>query len=127
MYQRIKLTPISCTPPHTGPFALIEDETGKFGATPIIMIILDDEHKHLMRTAAEEVRARGAEVFVITDNINLAEGIADQDNVIVIPTNGPLTALISVLPLQLISYELAIMRGVNPDTPRNLAKAVTVD
>lgn len=39
-----------------GPFALIEDETGKFGATPIIMIILDDKYAHHMRTAAEEVR-----------------------------------------------------------------------
>lgn len=38
-----------------GPFALIEDENGKFGATPIIMIILDDQHAHHMRTAAEEV------------------------------------------------------------------------
>jgi glucosamine--fructose-6-phosphate aminotransferase (isomerizing) len=39
-----------------GPFALIEnDESGKFGATPIIMLILDDQHAHQMRTAAEEV------------------------------------------------------------------------
>ena len=38
-----------------GPFALIEDETGKFGSTPIILLILDDEHAHHMRTAAEEV------------------------------------------------------------------------
>ena len=38
-----------------GPFALIEDENGKFGSTPIIMIILDDQHAHHMRTAAEEV------------------------------------------------------------------------
>jgi glucosamine--fructose-6-phosphate aminotransferase (isomerizing) len=38
-----------------GPFALIDDDSGKFGATPIIMIILDDNHAHCMRTAAEEV------------------------------------------------------------------------
>ena len=38
-----------------GPFALIEDDDGKFGATPIILLILDDEHAHHMRTAAEEV------------------------------------------------------------------------
>jgi glucosamine--fructose-6-phosphate aminotransferase (isomerizing) len=110
-----------------GPFALIEDKTGKFGATPIVMIILDDEHKHSMRTAAEEVKARGAEVIIITDNKDLAEGLTSADSTIVIPSNGPLSALISVLPLQLISYELALLRGVNPDTPRNLAKAVTVD
>lgn len=108
-----------------GPFALIENEKGKFGRTPIIMLILDDEHAHHMRTAAEEVKARGAEIFVITDKRHLADGL--DDNPIIIPTNGPLTALCAVLPMQLIAYELAIMKGINPDTPRNLAKAVTVD
>jgi glucosamine--fructose-6-phosphate aminotransferase (isomerizing) len=39
-----------------GPFALIEDDKGKFGATPIILLIFDDEHAHHMRTCAEEVR-----------------------------------------------------------------------
>ena len=109
-----------------GPFALIENnETGKFGATPIIMIILDDEHAHHMRTAAEEVKARGAEIIIITDKASLAEDL--DPNPIVVPSNGPLTALGTVLPLQLIAYELAMLRGINPDTPRNLAKAVTVD
>jgi glucosamine--fructose-6-phosphate aminotransferase (isomerizing) len=109
-----------------GPFALIEsDENGKLGATPIIMLILDDGHAHHMRTAAEEVRARGADVIIITDKKELAEGL-DEDP-IVIPSNGPMTALGAVMPIQLIAYELAMMRGINPDTPRNLAKAVTVD
>ena len=91
-----------------GPFALIEGESGKFGRTPIIMLILDDEHAQHMRTAAEEVKARGAEIFIITDKRYLADGI--DDNPIVIPTNGPLTALCAVLPLQLIAYELALLR-----------------
>jgi glucosamine--fructose-6-phosphate aminotransferase (isomerizing) len=108
-----------------GPFALIDDETGKFGATPIILIILDDNHAHLMRTAAEEVKARGAKLIIITDKPSLAHDLVA--NPIVIPSNGPLTALGAVLPLQLIAYELAMLRGINPDTPRNLAKAVTVD
>jgi glutamine---fructose-6-phosphate transaminase (isomerizing) len=137
-----------------GPFALIENgDTGKFGATPIIMIILDDNHAQHMKTAAEEVKARGADIIIITDKPELARDL--DDNPIVIPSNGPMTALGAVLPLQLIAYELAIMRyvffcsvfasqrflpsplltprracscsGINPDTPRNLAKAVTVD
>jgi glucosamine--fructose-6-phosphate aminotransferase (isomerizing) len=142
-----------------GPFALIEGKEGKNGATPIIMIILSDKHSHLMRTAAEEVKARGAEVIIITDKPSLAHGL--DDHPIVIPSNGPLTALCAVIPLQLIAYELACLkyvwplvslgclllfwkfiawksfahplsflffdRGINPDTPRNLAKAVTVD
>jgi len=108
-----------------GPFALIEGAEGKDGRTPIIMIILDDEHAHHMRTAAMEVKARNAKVYVVTDNRKLAEGI--DDDPLVIPSNGPLTACIAVLPLQLIAYELAVLKGINPDTPRNLAKAVTVD
>ncbi len=109
-----------------GPFALIEDDAnGKFGATPIIMIILDDNYAHHMRTAAEEVKARGAQLIIITDKKSLANGL--DDDPIIIPSNGPLTALGAVLPLQLIAYELAMLRGINPDTPRNLAKAVTVD
>jgi len=109
-----------------GPFALIEsDENGKCGATPIIMLIFDDDHAHHMRTAAEEVKARGADVIIITDKKSLAEGL--DDDPLVIPSNGPLTALGAVLPIQLLSFELAMLRGINPDTPRNLAKAVTVD
>ena len=108
-----------------GPFALIEGKDGKFGPTPVICLILDDEHAHHMRTCAEEVKARGAMVTIITDNPKLAMGI-DEDP-IVIPNNGPLTALIGILPLQFIAYELAVLRGVNPDVPRNLAKAVTTD
>lgn len=102
-----------------GPFALISE------GTPVILIILDDAHAHLMRTAAEEVRARGAHTIVITDNMNLAEGVADD--VVCIPRDGSLTALLATLPLQLIAYELAVLKGINPDKPRNLAKAVTVD
>lgn len=108
-----------------GPFALIEGGDGREGATPVIVIILDDDHAMQMRTAAEEVKARGAQVIVITDNAKLAAGI-DNDPLI-IPNNGPLTALTAVLPLQLIAYELAVMKGINPDVPRNLAKAVTTD
>eukprot|EP01040_Poterioochromonas_malhamensis_P008138 gene8139-8802_t len=108
-----------------GPFALIEGESGKDGRTPVIAIILEDDHAMHMRTAAEEVKARGAHVIVITDKPKLAAGI-DPDPII-IPSNGPLTALAAVLPLQFLAYELAIIRGINPDVPRNLAKAVTTD
>lgn len=109
-----------------GPFALIENEKdGKFGATPIILIVLDDEHAQHMKTCAEEVRARGAYTIVITDNPKMCANIADA--IIPIPTNGPMTALLASIPLQLIAYELAVRKGINPDVPRNLAKAVTVD
>lgn len=102
-----------------GPFALIEK------GTPIILIILDDAHAQLMRTAAEEVRARGAFTIIITNSPPLAKNIADE--LIVIPSNGLLTSLLASIPLQLIAYEMALLKGIDPDKPRNLAKAVTVD
>ena len=92
-----------------GPFAMIEDDNnGKQGATPIIMLVLDDMHAHHMRTACEEVKARGADLIIITDNKKLADGL--DDDPIIIPSNGPLTALGAVVPLQMIAYELAMMK-----------------
>jgi len=108
-----------------GPFALIEGPEGSEGSTPVIAIILNDDHSMAMRISAEEVKARGAKVYVITDNPKLAVGI-DNDPII-IPNNGPLTALLAVLPLQFIAYELSVIKGINPDAPKNLAKAVTTD
>ena len=99
-----------------GPFALISEDLAK--KTPIIMLILDDEHSHLMRTAAEEVKARHAEVFVITDAPHLAKGL--DDDPIVIPRNGN-SRLISGLPQ--FSPTKALLRGVNPDFWRHPAKA----
>lgn len=104
-----------------GPFALIDDENGgKFGATPIVMIILDDQHAHHMRTACEEVKARGADLVIITDKAELARDL--DDDPIIIPTNDVMTALGALMPLQLIAYEMSLLRGNNPDCPRNLAK-----
>jgi glucosamine--fructose-6-phosphate aminotransferase (isomerizing) len=104
-----------------GPFALIDQEV----STPVILIILDDIHFQFMCTAAAEVKTRGAHVIVITDVINLKSDIADD--IIYISNNGMLTSLLAIIPLQLIAYELAVIKKINPDKPRNLAKAVTVD
>ena len=57
-----------------------------------------------------QVKARGAELIVITDKAELAEGLCEDP--LVVPHNGPLTALGAVLPLQLIAYELALIRYV---------------
>lgn len=92
-----------------GPFALLQsDLTGKQGATPVIMIILDDDHAQEMRMAAEVVKARGAQIHIITDNAALAEEL--DDDPIVIPNNGYLTALAATIPLTLIAYELALIK-----------------
>jgi len=102
-----------------GPFALLEK------GTPVILLIFDDQDAELMKIAAEEVRARGAYNIVITDNPKLVQGIADE--IIRIPSNGPLTALVATIPLQLLAYEMSVGKGIDPDKPKKLAKAVTVD
>jgi hypothetical protein len=54
-------------------YITLQGRDGQDGSTPIILIILDDEHAQQMRTAGEEVKARGADVIIITDNPKLAE------------------------------------------------------
>lgn len=102
-----------------GPFALLEE------GTPIVMVILDDEHALKMRIACEQVEARGADTIIITNKRHLADGLKGE--VIKVPDNGALTALLATIPLQLLAYELAVARGVDPDKPRHLAKSVTTD
>ena len=114
-----------------GPFALIED------GTPIIMIILDDSQAAFMDIAAAEVMTRGAYTIVITNNRAV---VKHADEIIELPASGStapdaqsagtssvLSALVAIVPIQLIAYEMSVARGINPDKPRNLAKAVTVD
>ena len=103
-----------------GPFALIDKDT------PVVLFILDDQHAGLMNIAAQEVHARGAHTIIITDNEKIVDKKTAHD-LIKIPSNGPLTALLGIVPLQLLAYELAIAKGIQPDMPRNLAKTVTVD
>jgi glucosamine--fructose-6-phosphate aminotransferase (isomerizing) len=104
-----------------GPFALLQQ------GIPVIFIILSDEHEKLMKIACAEVTARGATAIIITDSAEMCVGCCERQNIIQIPQCGTLTALLAVIPLQLLAYELAVQRGINPDRPRNLAKAVTVD
>eukprot|EP00386_Alphamonas_edax_P004847 GDKI01015268.1.p1 GENE.GDKI01015268.1~~GDKI01015268.1.p1 ORF type:complete len:702 (+),score=224.42 GDKI01015268.1:71-2176(+) len=106
-----------------GPFALIDEKK----KTPVILMVFSDQHAPLMINAAEQVRARGARLIFITDDASLVSRLAeDPEDVIVVPSNGPLTALLASIPLQLIAYQLAVARGIDPDKPRGLAKTVTV-
>lgn len=101
-----------------GPFALIDKDT------PIFIIMLNDAHASAARTTAEQVRGRGALVIGITDNPQWAKEVCHF--VFEVPSCGHFTPLLSILPFQMVAYELSVLRGINPDKPRNLAKAVTV-
>jgi glucosamine--fructose-6-phosphate aminotransferase (isomerizing) len=101
-----------------GPFALIEE------GMPIVLIILDDEYQDKMKSACEEVKARGAYTIVITDIEDYSK--EDCDYLIHIPNDGYLTSILSVVPIQYISYKIALKKGHNPDFPKNLSKTITV-
>lgn len=100
-----------------GPFALIEQ------GFPIIMIILNDEYKDRMMSTAEQIKARGAYIIVITNIPKLNRQLFNE--IIMIPDNGIMTALLAILPMQYISYKIAVEMKYSPDMPKNLAKSVT--
>ncbi|MEM3154854.1 MAG: glutamine--fructose-6-phosphate transaminase (isomerizing) [Candidatus Woesearchaeota archaeon] len=97
-----------------GSIALIEQ------GTPVI-VFADDETRALTISNAMEVKARGAFVIGIDSKPSTAYDIHIQ-----IPALDDATAILALLPIQLLSYYLAVERGCDPDKPRNLAKSVTV-
>ena len=102
-----------------GPIALIEE------GTPLIAIAPVDSRHPLMEANIRECAARGAKVILITDQETSIEDFCFH--VIRIPKVNPfLTPLLSIIPLHLMAYELALGLGRNVDRPRNLAKSVTV-
>jgi glucosamine--fructose-6-phosphate aminotransferase (isomerizing) len=103
-----------------GPIALIDK------GTPVIAILPPDssEIAEKMRSNIQEVRARGAEVIAIADPSHKL----DISNLIRIPEcEELLQPLLSIVPLQVFAYEMAVARGNDVDQPRNLAKSVTVE
>ncbi len=104
-----------------GPIALIDEEM------PVVFIATRDSSYEKIISNIQEVRARKGRVIVVaTEGDALVEKMAEF--VIEIPhTHEALVPLLSVIPLQILSYHIAVMRGCNVDQPRNLAKSVTVE
>jgi len=104
-----------------GPIALIDENM------PVVFIATRDGSYDKIVSNIQEVKARnGIVIAIVTEGDNTIQGMADH--VIEIPeTDESLVALTSVIPLQLIAYHIALMRGCNVDQPRNLAKSVTVE
>ncbi|MFM9022312.1 MAG: glutamine--fructose-6-phosphate transaminase (isomerizing) [Solirubrobacterales bacterium] len=104
-----------------GPIALLSE------ATPVVTVATDSPVLEKVLSNMQEVRARGAHLIAVSTEGN--EMIAEQaDSVIAIPrTDWILQPLLAVIPLQLLAYRIARLRGLNVDQPRNLAKTVTVE
>ncbi|RMF22264.1 MAG: glutamine--fructose-6-phosphate transaminase (isomerizing) [Bacteroidetes bacterium] len=104
-----------------GPIALIDENM------PVIVIATNKSAYEKIVSNIQEVKARrGIVIAVVTEGDEEIRKLADYT--LEIPeTEEPLTPLLSVIPLQLLSYHIAVMRGCNVDQPRNLAKSVTVE
>lgn len=102
-----------------GPLALVDKYM------PVIVIAPNDELLEKLKSNLHEVRARGGELYVFTDIVKTSDpGI----HIIEMPSVDPILApIVYSIPLQLLAYHVAVLKGTDVDQPRNLAKSVTVE
>ena len=104
-----------------GPLALVDSNM------PVVVIAPNDALLEKVKSNMQEVRARGGELFVFADadsHFNASEGV----HVIRTPRHvGVLSPILHVIPVQLLAYHAALLKGTDVDKPRNLAKSVTVE
>jgi glucosamine--fructose-6-phosphate aminotransferase (isomerizing) len=104
-----------------GPLALVDKDM------PVIAVAPNDTLIEKLKSNLQEVRARGGELYVFADADSQMQA-SDGVHVLHLPEHyGALSALLHVVPLQLLSYHVALVRGTDVDKPRNLAKSVTVE
>ncbi|QNI04607.1 glutamine--fructose-6-phosphate transaminase (isomerizing) [Halomonas sp. SH5A2] len=104
-----------------GPLALVDADM------PVISVAPNDDLLEKLKSNLQEVRARGGQLFVFADE---QVGIEERDDIRVLRLphiHEALTPLLYTLPLQLLSYHVAVLKGTDVDQPRNLAKSVTVE
>jgi glucosamine--fructose-6-phosphate aminotransferase (isomerizing) len=104
-----------------GPIALIDEKM------PVLFVAPDDDVFQKVRSNMQEVKARGGRIIAVT-----SEGAEDLGDLVErqlrVPATHPLLSpVITVIPLQLLAYHIAVLRGCDVDRPRNLAKSVTVE
>jgi glucosamine--fructose-6-phosphate aminotransferase (isomerizing) len=105
-----------------GPLALVDHDM------PVVAVAPNNRLLEKLVSNIEEVRARGGEMFVIADSEVLSSFKEHHGSVIELETGGPLLApVVLTVPLQLLAYHVAVLRGTDVDQPRNLAKSVTVE
>jgi len=104
-----------------GPLALVD------AAMPVVAIAPNDALLEKLKSNLQEVRARGGELYVVADR-DSAIRAGDGIHGIRLPEHaGALSPIVHVVPLQLLAYHAAVIRGTDVDKPRNLAKSVTVE
>jgi len=104
-----------------GPLALVDSEM------PVVAIAPNDALLEKLKSNLQEVRARGGELYVLAD---LDSQLSPRNGIHVLRVSehrGLLSPIVHVVPLQLLAYHTAVIRGTDVDKPRNLAKSVTVE
>ncbi len=104
-----------------GPIALLDEES------PVVVVADDGPVFPKLVSNIEEVRARGADVIAVATDDNQVIGELSKDVLWVPKTDPHLAPILTVIPLQLLAYHIAGIKGLNVDQPRNLAKTVTVE
>ncbi len=104
-----------------GPIALIDEDM------PVIFIATRDSTYTKILSNIEEVRSRKGRVIAIASEGDKEIGRLAEHVIYIPQASGPITPLLTVIPLQLLAYHIATLRGCNVDRPRNLAKSVTVE
>lgn len=104
-----------------GPLALVDNDM------PVVILAAQDHLLDKLKSNMQEVQARGGELFVFADEHSGIEP-SERQHVVKIPAaNAWIAPIIYSIPVQLLSYHVAVLRGTDVDQPRNLAKSVTVE
>jgi glucosamine--fructose-6-phosphate aminotransferase (isomerizing) len=105
-----------------GPLALVDEDM------PVIAVAPNDHLLEKLKSNLEEVRARGGELYVLADADVAAHMPKTSGHLLALPPCGEMIApIVFTVPLQLLAYHVAVLRGTDVDQPRNLAKSVTVE
>jgi glucosamine--fructose-6-phosphate aminotransferase (isomerizing) len=104
-----------------GPIALLDE------STPVVCVATDSPILDKVVSNVQEVRARGAHVIAIASEGNIEIGEHAEEVIRIPKMDWMLQPLLAVIPLQVLAYKIARLRGLNVDQPRNLAKTVTVE
>jgi glucosamine--fructose-6-phosphate aminotransferase (isomerizing) len=105
-----------------GPLALVDEDM------PVVAVAPGDALLEKLKSNLQEVRARGGELIVLADAASSVGIDREQGTLVEVPSDGDFVApAVFTVPLQLLAYHVAVLRGTDVDQPRNLAKSVTVE
>jgi glucosamine--fructose-6-phosphate aminotransferase (isomerizing) len=104
-----------------GPLALVDDDM------PVVAVAPNNELLEKLKSNLHEVRARGGRLYVFAEAGSGLAAVPGVEVMEVAPTDEVIAPVVYTVPLQLLAYHVAVLRGTDVDQPRNLAKSVTVE